>query len=69
MEGEMSIGLLFWVLMILWFFSWIGTRWGGLTGPYLYASEFLFFVLLFLLGWKAFGFVIHASISPAGLLA
>ncbi len=56
----MSIGLLFWVLMILWFFSWIGTRWGGLTGPYIYASEFLFFVLLFLLGWHSFGFVIHA---------
>jgi len=57
----MSIGLLFWVLMILWFFSWIGVRWGGLGGPYgLYASELLFFVLLFLLGWHAFGFVIHA---------
>jgi hypothetical protein len=56
----MSIGLLFWVLMILWFFSWIGTTWGGLTGPYLHASTLLFFVLLFLLGWHAFGFVIHA---------
>jgi hypothetical protein len=56
----MSIGLLFWVLMILWFFGWLGTRFGGLYGPFLYANEFLFFVLLFLLGWHAFGFVIHA---------
>jgi hypothetical protein len=44
----MSIGLLFWVLMVLWFFSWV-------TNTYS-----LFFVLLFLLGWHAFGFVIHA---------
>jgi hypothetical protein len=30
-EGKypMSIGLLFWVLMILWIVSWIGTRWGA----------------------------------------
>lgn len=55
----MSIGLLFWVLMVMWIVSWVGTRWGGLAGPYLYASEFLFFVLLFLLGWHDFGFIIH----------
>lgn len=56
----MSIGLLFWVLMILWLFSWASVRWGGLTGPYVYASELLLFTLLFLLGWKNFGFIIHA---------
>lgn len=55
----MSIGLLFWVLMILWFISWLGTRWGPYTS-YVYASELLFFILLFLLGWHAFGFVVHA---------
>jgi len=55
----MAKGTVFWILMILWFFSWIGVRWGGLSGPYLYASELLLFVLLFLLGWQNFGFVIH----------
>jgi len=57
----MSIGLLFWVLMVLWFFSW-GTRtWGGTQYPWaIYANDILFFVLLFLLGWHAFGFVIHS---------
>lgn len=55
----MSIGLLFWILMILWIVSWIGTRWGPYT-TYVYASDFLFFVLLFLLGWKVFGFILHA---------
>jgi hypothetical protein len=58
-EATMSIGLLFWVLMILWFISWLGTRWGP-YGTYVYASELLFFILLFLLGWHAFGFVVHA---------
>ena len=47
-------------ISVLWFFSWIGTTWGGMTGPYVHASSLLFFVLLFLLGWHAFGFVIHA---------
>jgi hypothetical protein len=61
----MSIGLLFWVLMILWFISWLGTRWGPYSS-YVYASELLFFILLFLLGWHAFGFVVHAAeLAPA----
>jgi hypothetical protein len=54
----MPIGLLFWILMILWMISWVGTRWGGYTG-YVYASDFLFFVLLFLLGWHDFGFILQ----------
>ena len=57
--GHDDIGLLFWVLMVFWIVSWIGTRWGPYTS-YVYASEFLFFVLLFLLGWHSFGFIIHA---------
>ena len=56
----MSIGLLFWVLMVLWFFSWGFNTWGGAQSPWIiHVSSLLFFVLLFLLGWKAFGFVIH----------
>ncbi len=54
----MSIGLLFWILMILWFFfdcsqrNW-GEGWKGFGG------NLLLFVLLFLLGWHSFGFVLH----------
>jgi hypothetical protein len=56
----MSIGLLFWILMILWFFSWAGATWGGPQYSWaLHASSALLFVLLFLVGWKIFGFVIH----------
>jgi hypothetical protein len=54
----MSIGLLFWILMVLWFFSWMGSMWD--VHPWApRASAILLFVLLFLLGWGQFGFVIH----------
>lgn len=59
----MSIGLLFWVLMVIWFFSWAATTWGDPARyPWaIHASSILFFVLLFLLGWKTFGFVIQGG--------
>ena len=57
----MTIGLLFWVLMVLWFFSWAATNWGGSSWPWAaHANSLLFFVLLFLLGWHSFGFVIQS---------
>lgn len=56
----MSIGLLFWILMVLWFFSWIGSAWAATQWPWaVHANTLLFFILLFLLGWAQFGFVIH----------
>lgn len=60
-EGNdaMSIGTIFWVLMIIWFiFGWIyeNPQWG----PYgRHGYHLLVFILLFLLGWHDFGFVIH----------
>jgi low affinity Fe/Cu permease len=48
----MPIGILFWVLMILWAIgSFIG--WGGTWG--IYANTGLLLVLFGLLGWKNFG--------------
>lgn len=56
----MPIGLLFWILMVLWFFSWVGSAWASAQWPWaIHVSSLLFFVLLFLLGWHSFGFVIH----------
>jgi hypothetical protein len=54
----MSIGLLFWILMIL---SLLGWGWGRpwTTGGWGWGAGFLTYVLFFLLGWHAFGFVIH----------
>jgi hypothetical protein len=51
----MSVGFLFWILMILWlvfgFWQW------GMTP--LFGGNLLLWVLLALLGWKVFGFPIH----------
>jgi hypothetical protein len=57
----MPIGLLFWMLMILWLL--FGLYWhsdelrGGKYG--IVGGNLLLFVLLFLLGWRVFGFVIQ----------
>ena len=58
----MPIGILFWMLMILWFL--FGLYWNfpasgtqpqvGILGGHL-----LLFVVIFLLGWKVFGFVLQ----------
>jgi hypothetical protein len=55
----MSIGLLFWVLMVISFLFWGWQRpWVAPDrGPA--GMSLLVFVLLFLLGWHEFGFVIH----------
>jgi hypothetical protein len=58
----MSIGFLFWLLMVLWFIFGAYRSWpGGSPDPRLLAGgSLLEFVLLFLLGWKVFGFVIQS---------
>jgi hypothetical protein len=59
----MSIGLIFWILMILWAISWAAGRWGQPNQyPWMiHASNLLFFILLFLLGWRVFGFVVQGG--------
>jgi hypothetical protein len=46
----MSIGLLFWIIMVVWAVFGTIHRW---------VTQVPIFVLLFLLGWKVFGFIIH----------
>lgn len=57
----MSIGLLFWILMILWMgFGWFYQSSPGSFGPYGWAgNSLLLFILLGLLGWHEFGPVLH----------
>lgn len=56
----MSIALLFWILMILWFFFGLWSSW-----PLTSASArplgggLVLFVLLAILGWQVFGPAIH----------
>lgn len=52
---QVSIGLLFWILMIIWLvFGFVA--WRGIAGPYgLVGNSLLLFILLGLLGWATFG--------------
>lgn len=54
----MSIGLVFWIIMLIWLIHWAGANWGGWPGP-AWASGLILFILFFLLGWHDFGFMIH----------
>ena len=57
----MPIGMLFWMLMILWLL--FGLYWnrteiqGGNYG--ILGGNLMLFILLFLLGWRVFGFVLQ----------
>jgi hypothetical protein len=47
--------------MLLWIISVIGQRWGGATYPWAGpAGDLIILILFFLLGWHAFGFIVHA---------
>lgn len=58
----MSIGFIFWLLMLLWlifgtYVYWPKDRTAVGFGPL--GGAWLVFILLFLLGWKVFGFIIQ----------
>jgi hypothetical protein len=58
----MTIGFLFWLLMILWLIFGLWINWPSQPGPAGWrpvGGNLLLFVLLFLLGWRVFGFVIQ----------
>jgi hypothetical protein len=63
----MTIGFLFWLLMLLWlifglYWTWPTSPQPGTWAPYgPFGSSLLLFILLFLLGWKNFGFPIHGG--------
>lgn len=56
----MPIGLLFWLLMVLWLV--LGAVWIWPRDPehrYAFGGSLLLWVLLALLGWKVFGFALQ----------
>ena len=55
----MTIGLCFWILMLIWLVFGFAT-WQGAVGPYgTIGHTLLLFILLLLLGWHAFGPPLH----------
>lgn len=55
----MDIGFLFWLLMIFSLIFWGWGTWGSPNAYWPMGHGVLIFVLLFLLGLKAFGWPIH----------
>lgn len=57
----MPMGAIFWMLMILWLiFGMYSNRADFRAGNYGgFGSNLLLFILLFLLGWRCFGFVVQ----------
>jgi hypothetical protein len=56
----MSISLLFWLLWVLWIIGWFGVwQWRSQYEWAPHLHNFLLLILLFLLGWKVFGFILQ----------
>jgi hypothetical protein len=52
-----SIGLLFWLLMVIWLI--FGAGWGWSRDRIGFGNGLIVWVVIALLGWKVFGFVIQ----------
>lgn len=55
----MEIGFVFWLIMLLTILFWGWGTWGAAGSYWPMGHGLLIFILLFLLGWKVFGFAIH----------
>jgi len=56
----MTLGLCFWVLMLIWLVFGLLTHFGVVAGVYAVgANAILLFVLFLLLGWQVFGPPLH----------
>lgn len=56
----MSLGILFWFLMIVWAIFGFAWNWGAVPGSYgPWGHSLLLFVLLGLLGWGVYGAPVH----------
>lgn len=58
----MPIGMIFWLLMILWFIFGLYWNWPAQPGPSGFGGlggHLLLFILFFIVGWKLFGFVVQ----------
>jgi hypothetical protein len=54
----MPIGILFWMLMILWIIFGTWNNWGN---HYIIGGNLLLWILLALLGWHDFGFILQGG--------
>jgi hypothetical protein len=57
----MPLGILFWVLMLIWLIFGIWSNRVEIQGGkyQVVGGSLLLFILLFILGWKVFGFIVQ----------
>jgi hypothetical protein len=56
----MTLGLAFWIIMLVWFVFGLLAHFGVVAGAYaIGASTLLLFVLFLILGWQVFGPPLH----------
>jgi hypothetical protein len=55
----MTLGLAYWVLMLVWAVFGVLTHMGMITGVWAGGNIVLLFVLFLLLGWQVFGPPLH----------
>ena len=55
----MTLGLAYWVLMLIWLVFGLLLHFGYVAGPWAGVNIILLFVLFVLLGWQVFGPPIH----------
>jgi len=56
----MPLGLIFWVIMLLWLIFGVAVNRGVLSGVYVgWGNSILLFILFALLGWRVFGAAIQ----------
>lgn len=58
----MSFALVYWILMLIWlvFGFWAGRAPGAPVSYRAWGGNVLLFILLIILGWKAFGPPVHS---------
>lgn len=56
----MTLGLCYWILMLIWFVFGLALHFGYVGPPYgAFGNSLLLFVLFGLLGWQVFGPPLH----------
>ena len=63
----MTIAFLFWLLFILWVVFGVWSNWprDATRGYSPLGDRFIIIILLFIIGWRVFGFPIRDSSGPA----
>jgi hypothetical protein len=55
----MTLGLAFWIIMLIWFVFGLALHFGVVGLAYAFGGTLMLFVLFLILGWQVFGAPLH----------